>query len=190
MTLLICTSNPGKRLEIERILQIETRSVSLDLPEEQAIEPESISREKARVAYAHFGQAVLVDDSALMIDALGGFPGALVTWALRAGGPEILHRMIPAGSAATAQAISVVGLGTSAGVRSFTGRVAGTLVPVARGVGGFGYDPVFVPDGQGLSFAEMTPERKDALSPRARALTALRDYLADHPLPPVPDAPR
>jgi len=178
MDLKLCTSNEGKRREFERILGVSLALEDVELDEIQSVDTEAVCRAKAALAYAKVGQPVLVDDTGFELVELGNFPGALVTWALGAGGLEVLHRMLPSGVAATAAAVTCIGLADETGVRVFTGRVSGTVLSAPRGVGGFGFDPVFVPDGQSRSLAEMDDEEKDQHSPRGFALAKLSDYLA------------
>ena len=137
---------------------------------------------KARAVAAHSGRLALADDSGIEVDALGGAPGvrsarwtdepdwiprvlremAGVPWAMRTG------RFVSAAAAAWPDGREIVERGV----------VEGHIATEARGSGGFGYDPVFVPDeGDGRTFGEMAPDEKHALSHRGRAFRALRDAL-------------
>ena len=87
--------------------------------------------------------------------------------------------MLGPGGDRSARAVCVVALAEADGtVRTFRGEVAGTLAPEPRGVGGFGYDPVFIPGGSSMTYAEMG-EGKNADSHRARAFRAVREWLGE-----------
>lgn len=178
MNLSLCTSNEGKRREFERILNCSLDLAPLNLPEVQALDTAAVCFAKAEAAYARLQSPVLVDDTGFEIAALGGFPGALVTWVLEAGGIELLHRLLQPGSNPDAAAVTCIGLATEAGVKVFTGRVSGTVLADPRGENGFGFDPVFVPTGNTRTFAEMSDEKKDGCSPRGLALKQLAAVLA------------
>jgi XTP/dITP diphosphohydrolase len=175
--LTLCTSNDGKRREFERILGIPLTTAPIDLAEIQSIDAGQVCRAKAALAYELLKAPVLVDDTGFELAGLGGFPGALVTWALEAGGVEILHRMLPRGGPADAAAITCIGLADERGVHVFSGRIAGTVLAEPRGTKGFGFDPVFVPQGATKSYAEMDDSEKDGCSPRGVALEKLAMHI-------------
>jgi XTP/dITP diphosphohydrolase len=141
---------------------------------------------KARAAAAATGEAALADDSGIEVDALGGAPGprsaryagehATDEDNLRA----LLRALagIPrAGRTARYRAVAV--LATSDGEEVHAeGTCEGIVEAKPRGTGGFGYDPIFEPVGLGGTMAELTPEEKDRISHRGRALRALRELLA------------
>lgn len=179
MDLKLCTSNEGKRREFERILGISLSLAALELDEIQSVDTEAVCRAKAELAFAKVGTPILVDDTGFELIELGAFPGALVTWAIAEGDLGILHRMLPPDAVGLAAAVTCIGLADETGVRVFTGRVAGRVLRTPRGSGGFGFDPVFVPDGETRSFAELSDEEKDDRSPRGLALAKLAKYLAE-----------
>jgi XTP/dITP diphosphohydrolase len=177
---IFVTTNEHKRREVQEILGFALEGADLDLPEIQAIDPAEVATEKARVAREALGNPelpVLVEDSGLMVDAWGGFPGALTKWVMKSVGNEGLLRMLGPGEDRSARAVCVVALADVDGnVRTFRGEVEGTLASEPRGEGGFGYDPVFVPHFSSMTYAEMG-EGKNADSHRARAFTAVRGWL-------------
>ena len=138
---------------------------------------------KARAAAAATGQAAIADDSGIAASALGGAPG--VRSARFAGehatdeeNLALLIERVPAGSAlAYVCAIAYVDP-VRALEQVFEGRCEGRMAEQPRGSGGFGYDPVFVPDeGGGATMAELDPAEKDAISHRGRALRLLAQWL-------------
>src|SRR5215204_6355196 len=182
MKAVFVTTNEHKRREVQQILGVELERAEFDLPEIQAIDPAEVASEKARAAREALGKPelpIIVEDSGLMVDAWDGFPGALTKWLMRSVGNEGLLRMLPEGEDRSARAVCVVALAEADGtVRTFRGEVPGTLAHEARGEGGFGYDPVFVPESSSLTYAEMG-EGKNADSHRARAFRAVREWLGE-----------
>jgi XTP/dITP diphosphohydrolase len=182
MKAIFVTTNEHKRREVQEILGFTLERADLDLPEIQAIDPAEVAAEKSRAAREALGRPdlpVLVEDSGLMVDAWGGFPGALTKWVMKSVGNEGLLRMIAPDEDRSARAVCVVALAEAEGtVRTFRGEVSGTLAPEPRGTGGFGYDPVFVPGWSSMTYAEMG-EGKNTDSHRARAFKAVREWLEE-----------
>ena len=182
MKAIFVTTNEHKRQEVQEILGVALEQADLDLPEIQAIDPAEVAAEKVRAARAALGGPelpVLVEDSGLMVDAWDGFPGALTKWLMRSVGNEGLLRMLPEGVDRSARAVCVVALAEADGsVRTFRGEVPGTLAQRPRGTGGFGYDPVFIPEWSSMTYAEMG-EGKNEDSHRARAFRAVREWLGE-----------
>jgi len=172
--LVFVTSNLGKLREAERVLGTRLEHRALDLPEIQSLDLEEVVRAKAREAHRRLGAPVLVEDTSLELVGLGGFPGPLVRWLLASVGPEgiarIAHAFSDPRAVARCLACAVDGSEEVLGL----GEVRGTIAERPRGRRGFGWDSVFVPDGGGgRTYAEMTPEEKNAISHRRRALEAL-----------------
>jgi XTP/dITP diphosphohydrolase len=192
--LVVATHNSGKVREIVDLLSpfgIEVRSAAelhLDEPEETGTTFEANAILKAKAAASASGMIALADDSGLAVDALGGEPGI---YSARWAGPtkdfslamrKVEDRLQTAGAVTPeerrAHFVSVLALASPAGeTETFFGRVDGTLVWPARGTQGFGYDPIFLPDGHRRTFGQMSAEEKhgwrpgaeEALSHRARA---------------------
>jgi XTP/dITP diphosphohydrolase len=198
--LLLATRNDKKLLELRRILaSSDLRGVHVlglaDVPPfpevpETAASFEGNALAKARAAVAATGLATVADDSGLEVDALGGMPGVLsARWAGRHGDDAanlqlVLQQLADVpddrrGAAFVCVAALVVPSGAHTVVRGYW---RGTLARAARGSNGFGYDPIFIPDGDGRTSAELDPSEKDAVSHRGRALRALlptrREFLS------------
>jgi XTP/dITP diphosphohydrolase len=182
MEAIFVTTNEHKRHEVQEILGVALERADLDLPEIQAIDPAEVVTEKvraARVALRDPDLPVLVEDSGLMVDAWGGFPGALTKWLMSSVGNEGLLRMLGQDEDRSAKAVCVVALAEADGnVRTFRGEVPGSVAQSPRGSGGFGYDPIFVPEWSSLTYSEMG-EAKNADSHRARAFKSLREWLEE-----------
>lgn len=185
--LVIASHNPGKVREIADLLTpyavevVSADTLGLEEPEETGTTFAENAILKARVAADGSGLPALADDSGLAVDALGGAPGIFsARWA----GPEkdfgaAMERVWEAMEEAKAEnnraaficALAVAEPG--GGTQVFEGRVEGTLVKPPRGDQGFGYDPIFVPDGHEITFGEMDPAAKHEISHRADAFRKL-----------------
>jgi XTP/dITP diphosphohydrolase len=178
--LAIATHNPGKLVEMAALLApygvASTGAAALGLPEpeETGSTFEANALLKARAAAAGSNLPALADDSGLAVPALGGAPGI---YSARWAGPERdfaaamrrVERELGGGDR-RAVFVAVLVLAWPDGESGcFRGEVAGRLVFPPRGAKGFGYDPIFVPEGEDETFGEMDPARKHAISHRARA---------------------
>jgi|GEM_PF-50260 len=184
---IFVTGNPHKVEEAERALGRTVEAAPLDLPEIQSLNLVSVLRAKAAEAWQRLGAPVVVEDTSLELDALNGFPGPLVKWLLEAVGPEGVARQ--AHALDDARVVTHCAILYKAGPRPEDevvahGRVAGRLVLPPRGEGGFGWDPVVVPEGAGgRTLAELaaSDEGKEAYSCRAHAWLELARMLATLP---------
>jgi XTP/dITP diphosphohydrolase len=188
--LVVATHNPGKARELAEILDGRFDLVAageLGLPEPDETETTFVGNAllKARAAADASGLVALADDSGLSVTALDGAPGI---YSARWAGPDkdfnAAMRKVEARleevaatdmSAWFTSALAVAWPGGPAVV--VEGRVDGTLTFPPRGNLGFGYDPIFVPDGHSLTFGEMAPLTKDGMSHRARAFVKLKAAL-------------
>jgi XTP/dITP diphosphohydrolase len=196
-TVLLATRNPKKLGELTRILAAAGVSglavIGLaDVPEfpeapETGATFEENALAKARDAVAATGLPAVADDSGLAVDALGGMPGVLsARWAGRHGDDQANLDLVLAqiadvpdarrGAAFVCAAALVTPDGREKVVR---GAWAGRLTRAARGANGFGYDPIFVPEGHTVTSAELDPDRKNELSHRGIALRLLLPELRD-----------
>ncbi|MFN8591855.1 MAG: non-canonical purine NTP pyrophosphatase [Thermomicrobiales bacterium] len=167
---LFVSSNRGKAREIESILGRPVEQLDLDIPEIQALDVETVVREKARAAYNLAQRPVLVEDTGLYIDALHGLPGAFVRWFLVTIGAEGICHLVPTGAPRGVTGRTAVGWCDGERLEIFTGETRGEIMPAPAGSGGFGWDPIFRPEGANLTFAEMTMEEKHRFSMRRQAL--------------------
>lgn len=184
---ILVTGNPNKVEEAERALGRTVEAAPLDLPEIQSLSLVEVLRAKAEEAWQRLGSPVVVEDTALELDALNGFPGPLVKWMLQAVGPEGVARQ--AHALEDARVVTHCAILYKAGPKPEDevvahGRVVGRLVLPPRGDGGFGWDPVVVPEGAGgRTLAELaaSDEGKEAFSCRAHAWLELARMLATLP---------
>ncbi len=117
----------------------------------------------------------------IALDHLNGLPGALVRWFLLTIGPAGICALVPPGAPRGATARTAVARCDGERVDVFVGETRGVVVPKPRGEHGFGWDPVFQPDGSGRTFAEMEPGEKLRFGMRRKALDALRGWLETNP---------
>ncbi|AFM26415.1 XTP/dITP diphosphatase [Desulfomonile tiedjei] len=190
--ILIATRNKGKVKEIRDLVQglpIEFRSMTdfPDLPdvEEDGVTFEENALKKARTLSRETGLITLADDSGLCVDALDGRPGVL---SARYGGEDLsdeekcrrlLHEMdgVP-DELRTARFVCVMALVDPNGMeRTFEGVCEGKIIHELRGSEGFGYDPIFLYEEAGQTFAEMDRTAKNRVSHRGKALKQVGDFL-------------
>ncbi|SFD15422.1 RdgB/HAM1 family non-canonical purine NTP pyrophosphatase [Spirosoma endophyticum] len=139
------------------------------------------SRQKADYVWTHFGVSCFADDSGLEVNALNGEPGVDSAFysGSRDAGKNIqkLLRKLEGNSNRKARFITVFTLVLHGVEHQFEGIIEGHILADPRGTGGFGYDPIFQPDGYDHTFAEMSLEEKNAMSHRSRALAKMLTYL-------------
>jgi XTP/dITP diphosphohydrolase len=186
--LVIATHNPGKLREMRELLSpygvdaIAAAEIGLGEPEETGASFGDNARIKAVAAAMVAQLPAFADDSGLVVDALGGAPGIhSARWAgptkdFAAAMREIEDRLRARGAtiaaARTAHFVSALCVAWPDGhLEAFESRVDGTLVWPPRGTMGFGYDPMFLPDGHDLTFGEMSSEAKHGLPPRGLGLS-------------------
>jgi XTP/dITP diphosphohydrolase len=173
------TTNPGKFREAEAILRpygVRLRWLNRRLMEPQSEDLGEVALAKARSAPKLRGW-LLVEDSGLFIRSLAGFPGVYSAHFLKLWGfPPILRLLRGERRGASFRSVAVLRDGRT--VRRFVGQVSGSIARRAAGSGGFGYDPIFVPRGYRLTFAELPPEAKNRLSHRGRSMRQAGRYLA------------
>ncbi len=176
MVLYFITSNKNKFKEAKAILG-EVKQLDIELPEIQHHDPREIVRYKLQEAMKHANGEFIVDDTSLEFEALKGLPGPFIKWFLKRMGREGLAELCEKLGNNRAVARCVVGYAKSqVEIHFFEGVVNGRIVS-PRGESNFGWDPIFQPDGFKKSYAEMSPEEKNAISHRRLALNKLKEFL-------------
>jgi len=187
MKILLASRNPGKLKEFQQLLPdidlVPWPAEAPEIPEDGAFFQDN-ALQKARFAWAWWADhgtvqvaGALADDSGLCVDALWGGPGVLSARFAPGLAPEPKNRlllgMMPAGRPRTARFVCVLAWVPAQGQPGlFSGAVEGVLDTEPRGAEGFGYDPIFIPDGHRSTFGELPPEVKHGLSHRSRASQA------------------
>ncbi len=186
--IVFATNNAHKLEEVAAILGESYEVLSLreigceaDIPE-TADTFAGNALQKAHYVKEHFGYNCFADDSGLEVDALDGAPGVYSARYSGGGSEEnmtkLLHNLTGK-SERGAQFRTVIALLIGEDTRMFEGIVRGTIIEERRGEGGFGYDPIFVPEGYDKSFAELGSEIKNRISHRAQAVEKLAEYLKE-----------
>lgn len=174
--ILFITGNKDKLREVNALIP-NVQGVDMDLPEIQEIDAHKIIAAKLAEARRFHTGALLVEDTSLYLDVMNGLPGPLVKWFMKAIGIEGIYKLTETYGSARATARTIIGYADENGnISFFEGAVVGKLVP-PRGNDGFGWDPLFQPDGYEKTFAEMTSEEKSRCSMRKIAVEKLRKYL-------------
>lgn len=194
-TRLLLASRNGKKLRELRQVVADAGIVGLEIvgldevPAFEELPEDAPSFEgnaliKARQGYERTGLPCLADDSGICVDALNGMPGVLsARWSGRHGDDPANTALLLAQISDTpderrgGEFVSACALADGTGERTVRGTWRGTVLREPRGDGGFGYDPVFLPEGSDRTAAELTAEEKNAISHRARALAQLVEPL-------------
>ncbi len=188
MELIFATNNSHKLKEISamlgnaiRLLTPAELGINDDIPEDfPTIEENALA--KARYIHRLTGRDVFADDTGLEIEALGGEPGV---HSARYAGPgkdfeknidKVLEKMKDV-NRRNACFRTVIALIKDGGEYLFEGKICGKIIRERRGSKGFGYDPVFIPDGYNVTFAQMSLEEKNRISHRSEAFRKLRSFL-------------
>ena len=191
---MLATRNAGKIAELSRILAdvgggveivgLESFPDAPDVPETGLTFADNALL-KARAIAACTGLPAVSDDSGLAADALHGMPGVLsARWAGSHGDDTanlelLLGQLADTGErGASFVCVAALALPDGGGEWTATGVLAGTLTRAPRGGNGFGYDPIFVPEGLSVTTAELAPSEKDAISHRGRAFRAIAPLIA------------
>jgi XTP/dITP diphosphohydrolase len=186
--LYLATQNKHKVEELTALLQdhfvvrdLSALPINEEIPETGLTLAEN-SLQKARYVAEKFHVSCLADDSGLEVEALDGAPG--VYSARYAGVPKndqtnlqlLLHNLLGTQNRA-ARFVTVLTYFVNGEYHSFEGEIKGTIVDAPRGTQGFGYDPIFQPEKESRTFAEMTLDEKNKIAHRARALEKFKNFL-------------
>jgi XTP/dITP diphosphohydrolase len=184
--LLLATRNPHKLREFARLLpstELEPLPLGVEMPAEDGDSYAANALLKARAAATATSRPAIADDSGIEAEVLGGAPGVRTA---RYAGPHAtdaenlakLAAEAPAGSSLR-YVCAIAHVAPDGEERVFEGTCTGTMADMPRGAGGFGYDPLFLPDDapDGRTMAELTDAEKDAISHRGRAARALEAWL-------------
>lgn len=178
------TGNAKKLEELKGILgnsfPFELDNAKIDLPELQG-EPEEVAIEKAKLAAKEINGPVLIEDTSLCFNALGGLPGVYIKWFFEKVGNDGLYKMLEGfeDKTAYAQCIFTFCAGPTSEPITFVGRTNGKIVE-PRGAEGFGWDPVFEPEGYDKTFAELDKETKNKISHRFNSLMKVKAYFEEN----------
>lgn len=189
MEIIFATHNKNKLKEVQSLVPQSMKVISLDdlnmtteIPETGHTLADN-ALIKARTIFKLYKKPVIADDTGLDVEALNGAPG--VYSARYAGEPSnaennmnlLLHNLQTTTNRAAHFKTIIAYIDSDGKEQLFEGRVDGTIIDDKRGDKGFGYDPIFVPEGSDKTFAEMSSEEKNGISHRARALKTFSDFI-------------
>ena len=176
-TLTFITANTEKAVQLRRHLDFPVAHKKLDIYEIQSLDLEEIARHKAQEAYKQVEKPVLVEDTSLIFNALNLLPGPLIKWFLTSLNNEGLCTLLDSYKDRSAVAEVCFALYDGSEVRIFKGEAKGTISKVPKGEQGFGWDPIFIPEGYSITWGEMDIEEQKKTSMRRIALKKLQTYL-------------
>jgi len=177
MEITFVTSNPSKAEQLSRHLHIPVVHRKVDVHEIQSLDLREVAEHKAREAQKIIGGTVLVEDTSLVFHALNNLPGPLIKWFLTALDNEGLCKLLNNYNNRNATATVCFALCDNESVRFFEAEQQGVIADIPRGDRGFGWDPIFIPDGYEKTWGEMTTEEQKETSMRKVALGKLAEFL-------------
>lgn len=177
MELIFVTSNAHKVAKVQAVLGFPLQQIELDLPEVQAVAVKDVIEAKVRAAYQQVGKPVIVEDTGLTFAAWNGLPGALVKWFLETVGNAGMCAMLDSFADRRATAETCLGFYDGSKIVAFSGFACGVITPTPRGSHGFGWDPIFQPQGSEKTFAELATGEQRLVDMRRDAALQLRAYL-------------
>jgi len=175
--IIFISSNEAKVKYLSDYFHMPVEYLKLDLPEIQSLSLREVAEDKAKRAYREIKKPVLVEDTSLVFNALGGLPGPLVKWFYEALGNEGLCRLLDDYEDKSITAEVAFAFCDEVGVKIFSGKVEGEISKEPRGEAGFGWDPIFIPKGYKKTWAEMSDNERHKTSMRKIALKKLKEYL-------------
>lgn len=177
---IFITGNQNKADYLAKCLALPIEHQKIELDEIQSVDSTAVVDHKVRQAYGIIKKPVLVEDTSLSFNALGGLPGPFIKFFVEAeDGLEHLCRMLDGFSNRTAYGSGVYGYYDGIETKFIGGRFNGTIAEHPRGDGGYGWDRIFIPDGYGgLTRAELSPELDIETYDKLRNTDTLREFLA------------
>lgn len=177
ITPIFITGNEHKAKQLNDWLGIAIQHQKVDLDEIQSLELREVVEHKAKQAFDVVKQPVLVEDVAMVFTAFKQLPGPFVKWFEKGSSLETMCRMLDGFDDRSAEAHTMYGLYDGETLQVFEGNMRGTIVNTPRGTSGFGFDSIFILDGQTQTRAELDAETYASTSYRQEALAKLREYL-------------
>jgi non-canonical purine NTP pyrophosphatase (RdgB/HAM1 family) len=167
MKYIFATGNENKLKEAKSILGEDVESIKIDLFEIQDLDPLTVVIHKAKEAYEKLGISVLIEDTSLMIGSMNGLPGPFIKWFLETVKNEGIIKMTDPVDR-KAKAVCYVALFDGESIVYGKGETEGSISVEERGQG-FGWDPIFIPNGSDKTFGQMSLEEKNLFSMRKKA---------------------
>ncbi len=177
-TIYFATTSQGKLDEARKLLGIDIQGCGLDIDEIQSLNTETVAIKKAAAYFQELKKPILVEDVALTFEALVKLPGTYINDFLKVLGNQGLVNLLQNSSNRKAKAQTTLVFADQDGKHHiFTGIIAGEIAREPKGNNGFGWDPIFIPEGETRTFGEMTEAEKANYSMRAKALANFKEWL-------------
>jgi len=174
MTLYFITGNKGKFKEVKSIIP-SVKQIDLDLPEIQELDPKKVIEEKLKEATKKHKGEFFCEDTSVYINEMNGLPGPLIKWFLKSMGLKGIYGLASKFKSRKAVASTMIGYTNGKKIKFFEGKLKGKITK-PKGTG-FGWDPIFQPDGFNKTLGEMSLIEKNKISMRKKALEKLKNYL-------------
>ncbi len=173
------TQNQHKLTELRPLFErfdVSFDTTSVEKFEIRADDVEAVAHEAAITAYDALKRPVVLDDTGLFIDALNGFPGTYSAYVSKAIGNEGILRLMNNVDERTAKFVTAVGYADGNAIQTFVGVMPGNVARTPAGETGFGYDPIFVPQGETRTYAQLSLSEKVNISHRTKAFRKFLDW--------------
>lgn len=177
MALTFITGNVAKAEQLARHLEYPVKHQKLDISEIQSLDLKEIAEHKAKEAYKQIKEPVLVEDTSLVFHALGNLPGPFIKWFLEELDNDGLCKLLDGYQHRSALAKVCFCFYDGNALKVFEAEIKGSIAPLPRGERGFGWDPIFIPEGKTRTWDEMDMEEQRETSMRRIALKKLENYL-------------
>jgi len=178
--LVFGTTNQGKLKEAREILEMEVEGASYDIDEIQSLDSKEVAIKKAKSFCLRVGEPLFIEDVSLTFNALVDLPGTFIDYFSKSLGNKGLIELLTGFDDRSAVAkTTIVYIESEDNYEVFEGITKGKISEVQKGDDGFGWDPIFVPDGETKTFAEIKSEEKNKYSMRRKALEKFRDWLSN-----------
>jgi len=178
MELYFVTGNANKFKEVQEIFKpLALKRLDQEVDEIQSMELKKVGEAKAKSAYALIKKPVFVEDVSLEIKALNNFPGPFIKWIHQTIDNKGLLKLMQNEENRDAVAKAIVCLYDGKKMKSFLGEIKGTIAYEEKGTEGWGFDPIFIPNGQEKTIAELGYDWKNKHSHRYKTHIALKNYI-------------
>ena len=177
--LVLLTQNQHKLKELRPLFnkyRVDFETTSIEKHEIRSESVEEIARVAAKVAFDTIQQPVVVDDTGFFVNALKGFPGSYAAIVLKSIGYEGILCLMTDKEERSSKFMTAVGYCDGERLESFVGTMTGAVAREPAGLGGFGYDPIFVPNGFAKTYAQLTLEEKIRISHRTKAFKKFLEW--------------
>lgn len=172
------TTNKGKLKEAKAILGIDVLGTPLDIDEIQSLDPVEVATKKAKDYFKIIKKPLFVEDVSLSVKALNGLPGTFINYFLKTLDNQGIVNLLKNKKDRSSSAQTTVVFISKKESKVFIGRVSGEISKKPKGTG-FGWDPIFIPNGSRKTFGEMQLKEKNKYSMRAKALNKFKTWLSN-----------